>query len=114
MTALETPVRPATSTASAAVVWIDPARAIVARTAEPDMTREILRGAEARAAYLARIVHAVGDAERVLILGPGDDRLALEREYVSLYRRPDRLVDVEPSGPIGIESLVARLEELAG
>jgi hypothetical protein len=40
-------------------------------------------------------------------------RLALEREYVAMYRRPDRLVDVEPAGPVSSEDLVDRLRTLA-
>jgi hypothetical protein len=40
-------------------------------------------------------------------------RLALEREYVSIFRRPDRLVDVEPSGPVGRDELVERLRTFA-
>ena len=100
--------------ATAAVAWIDGSRAIVASTSDPDRAIELRRGPGPRSAFLARIVDAIGNAERVVILGPGDDRLALEREYVSLYRRPDRLVDVERSDPMGTTELLARLRELAG
>jgi hypothetical protein len=41
-------------------------------------------------------------------------RLALEREYVAIHHRPDRLVDVEPSGALAPGDLVRRLRELAG
>lgn len=100
--------------AIAAVAWIDGPRAVVARSSEPERAIELRRGAEPRSAFLARIVDALGNAQRVLILGPGDDRLELEREYVSLYRRPDRLVDVERSDAMDTEALLARLRELAG
>jgi hypothetical protein len=49
-----------------------------------------------------------------MILGPGTDRLALEREYVAINHRPDRLVDVEPAGPVDVSELVNRVRELAG
>lgn len=45
--------------------------------------------------YLRQIVHEVGDAYRVTIVGPADVRLALEREYVAIHRQPDRLRDLD-------------------
>ena len=99
-----------------AVAWIDGGKAIVARM-RPDRrisTCELERGGEPELAYLALVIRAIGDGERVVIMGPGDDRLALEREYVSLYHRPERLVDVEPSGPVEVAEIVERLRELAG
>ena len=71
------------------------------------------RGSLAELDYLARVVRLIGDRERVVILGPSSIRLALEREYVSIYRRPERLVDVEPAGAISPEDLVDRLRGLA-
>jgi hypothetical protein len=41
-------------------------------------------------------------------------RTALERQYVAIYQRPERLVDVEESGPLTRHELVERLRELAG
>jgi hypothetical protein len=55
----------------------------------------------------------IGDRRRVVILGPSSVRLALERAYVARFRRPDRLVDVEPAGPAAMEELIDRLRELA-
>ena len=99
-----------------AVAWIDDVKAMVARmgTDHRISTCSIERGGEAELTYLAIVVRAIGDRERVVILGPGSDRLALEREYVSVYRRPDRLVDVEPTGEVDEAELVERLRELAG
>jgi hypothetical protein len=98
-----------------AAVWIDERRAMVARM-RPDgqvSTCEIERSSLPEPAYLAQVVRTIGDRERVLILGPGRDRLALEREYVSVFQRPDRLVDVEPADPTDLEALVDRLRRFA-
>ena len=98
-----------------AVVWINGRGAVIATT-ESDKsitTCTIDRGLEPEASYLRLVVRAVGDRERVLILGPNSVRLALEREYTSIYQRPDRLVDVEPAGMVDAAGLVDRLRELA-
>jgi hypothetical protein len=98
-----------------AVVWIGPRQAIVARMGYDGIvsTCEIEPGAEPEQAYLALVVRAIGDRERLIILGPGSVRLALEREYVAMYRRPDRIVDVEPARAMDRASVVARLSGLA-
>lgn len=101
-----------------AVVWIDRRHALVAATAragEVAVSEVTRRAGEVSpdANYLARVVERIGDRERVVILGPGEVRLALEREYVSIYRRPERLVDVEPSGPLDRDALIDRLRTLA-
>lgn len=98
-----------------AVVWINGRGAVIA-TMESDSsitTCTIDRGLEPEVSYLRLVVHAVGDRERVVILGPSSVRLALEREYTSIYQRPDRLVDVEPAGLVDAAGLVDRLRELA-
>jgi hypothetical protein len=108
----------ATAAHLSAVAWIDRRHALVARNAadgEHTLT-EVLprdRAEHPDDTYLARVVDEIGDRERVVILGPGSLRLALEREYVSRFHRPDRLVDVEPSGLIDREALVSRLLTLA-
>lgn len=104
-----------TSAPPSAVVWINGRGAVIAAM---DSDRSITtctidRGLEPEAAYLRLVVHAVGDRERVVILGPSSVRLALEREYTSIYQRPDRLVDVEPAGLVDAADLVDRLRELA-
>lgn len=103
------------SAPASAVVWINGRQAIVA-TMGPDkqvFTCEVNRGLSPEPAYLALVVRAVGDRQRVVILGPSSARLALEREYVSIYHRPDRIVDVEPAGAVKTEDLVERLRALA-
>lgn len=108
------PVQPESAHASA-VVWINGRQAIVATMSDDRQvfTCEINRGLSPEAAYLALVVRAVGDRERVVILGPSAARLALEREYVTIYHRPDRIVDVEPAGAVKTEDLVERLRALA-
>lgn len=101
--------------AASAVVWINGRQAIV-NTMSTDgkiLTSEINRGLQPELSFLALVVRVIGDRERVLILGPGSVRLSLEREYVAVFQRPDRLVDVEPAGTIDAEELVVRLRALA-
>ena len=78
-----------------AVVWLDRTHALVARAREgrPEVT-EVDRSFDAETAYLLRVLHAAADCDRLVVMGPDADRIALEREYVALYRRPDRLIDV--------------------
>jgi hypothetical protein len=98
-----------------AAVWINSRSAIIALMGDDGQvsTCEIDRGVEPEQSFLAIVVRAIGDRERVLIIGPGAARLALEREYVSIYQRPDRLVDVEPGDALDRVDLVRRLCELA-
>ena len=116
MTALQTmdPVPPVTVPRSGAV-WIDGRHAIVATVGSDGWysTCEIDRGIEPEWSYLALVVHAIGDRERVLILGPSTARLALEREYVTMFHRPERIMDVEPAGDVDAADLVHRLRALA-
>ena len=108
------PVAAATVDPSA-VVWINGRRAIVATMSREERitTCEISRGWLPKASYLAQVVRVIGDRRRVVILGPSVARLALEREYVAVFRRPDRLVDVEPAGAMNAQELVERLRVLA-
>ena len=101
--------------APSAVVWINGRQATVAamnregRISTCEISREMLP----EASYLAQVVRVIGDRQRVMILGPTSTRLALEREYVALFRRPDRLVDVEPAGAVTPEQLVDLVRSLA-
>jgi hypothetical protein len=116
MAALQTvdPVAPGT-VAPSAVVWINGQEAIVVAMDHEGRlsTCEVYRGTSPELGYLAQVVRIIGDRERVVILGPSSARLALEREYVAIYKRPDRLVDVEPSERVTIDDLVARVRTLA-
>ena len=90
------------SVVPSAVAWINGRQAIVVTMSHDGLvsTCEISRGWLPEPAYLAQVVRVIGDRQRLVILGPSSARLALEREYVALFRRPDRLVDVEPAGAI--------------
>lgn len=76
-------------------------------------TFEISRGWLRESPYLAHIVHAIGDQKRLLILGPGSIRLALEREYASMFPRPERMVEVKASGPVDAPQLADRIRAFA-
>lgn len=79
----------------AAVVWLDRSHALIARAHDgrPKIT-EIDRDYDPEIQYLLRVVHEAEDCDRIVIMGPDAARIAFEREYVALYRRPDRLIDV--------------------
>jgi hypothetical protein len=115
MGALQTLDRTEASTAASAVVWLNDHHAVVAGIgSDGKVTREVVdRGHGTELEYLAAVVRAIGDRERVMILGPNQARLELEREYVAIYRRPERLVDVEPAGRMHADALVERLRRLA-
>jgi hypothetical protein len=85
-----------------AVVWVDHSHALVARAHSgcPGITEiERAYGVEPETGYLLRVLHEAANCDRVLVMGPDADRVAFEREYVALYRRPDRLIDVGTAGP---------------
>lgn len=116
MAALDSRIRvTGRSVATSAVAWINGRQAMVATMGHDGriLTCEISRGWLPEPSYLAQVVHVIGDRQRVVILGPNSVRLALEREYVAIYQRPDRLVDVEPGGTPDLPQLVDRLRTLA-
>jgi hypothetical protein len=98
-----------------AVVWINGRMAkVVCCDADGHVsTRTIERGVEPGFVFLAAVVREIGNRERVMILGPSSARVTLEREYVATYRRPERLVDVEPAGLVDEGDLIGRLRQLA-
>lgn len=90
-----------------AVTWLDRRRALVIKTA-PDGSIDVDRidrdaPGDGRT-YLARIAHQLGTEGRVVVVGPWVERTELEREYVAVWGHPERLVDVEPSGPLAREA----------
>jgi hypothetical protein len=99
--------------APTAVVWINARLAVVA-VAHDDgertiCTQKVDRHIETETEFVGRVVAAVGDTERVMVVGPNHARLALERAYVAIYQRPDRIIDVERVGPLDSRELVAAL-----
>ena len=99
-----------------AVTWIDRDRALVARERSDGgiAISAVDRERADRTAYLGRVAREIGDRDRLVIMGPGPLRTELEREYVVTYRRPDRLVDVEPAAEMTEAELIRRLDELDG
>ena len=99
-----------------AITWVGTDHALVARRSaddEIDIAAIERETAGDRERYLARIAKQIGARDRVLIMGPDALRTELEREYVAIYHRPDRLVDVEPATEPSEAELVARLRELS-
>jgi hypothetical protein len=97
-----------------AVVWVDERHAIVARSDDGGIaTTEIRRVRQAETRFLARVVHEIGDREHVMIVGPYPIRLALEREYVAISHRPDRLIAVPSTTRGAGAQILDRLERLA-
>lgn len=97
-----------------AVVWVDERHAIVARAdVEGIATTEIRRVGQAEVRYLARVVHELGDRQHVLIVGAQPMRVGLEREYVSITHRPDRLIAAPPAARGGGAAILERMERLA-
>jgi hypothetical protein len=98
-----------------AVAWITSRRALVARIDHEGhvSTCRIERGRDPEPSYLAIVARAIGEQDRVAILGPSAARLALEREYVAIYHRPERLIDVERPVRPEEADLVDRLYDVA-
>lgn len=96
---------------AAAIVWLDRHHALVARAREGrSVVTEVERDADPEVQYLLRVVHEAADCDRVVIMGPDAARIDFEREYVALYRRPDRLIDVGVSFTPAPSDLIAQLE----
>ncbi len=97
-----------------AIVWVDEAHAIVAATS-PDgaiVTEQVDRGTQPEATYLAHVVHEIGDSATVTIIGPSSVRLALEREFVSINHRPDRIVGIPMAATATRTETLARMRRL--
>lgn len=99
---------------AAAAVWINERHAFVGLLAADGRisTSEVDRGIDPEPSYLARVAQVIGNRRRIAVLGPGSAPLALERAYVAIYHRPDRLIDVEPAGPMDARHLIERVLEL--
>lgn len=99
-----------------AVVWIEPGRAIVVRGGDgAELASTELRIPAAPAMTppaLAQVAHAIGAVDRVLILGDGDLRTALEREIVAIGHRPETIREAEVTGPVDEAVLVEELARL--
>jgi hypothetical protein len=61
---------------------------------------------------LAEVAHAIGEVDRVLVMGTEDLRTALEREIVAIGHRPETILEASPPGPMTEAALVERLRRL--
>ena len=101
--------------AHAAVVWLDHWHALVARRDDGRSgIIDVDRGAAATDDYLMRLAQVTDDCDRVMILGPGDDRLAFAREYVAHHRHDLVAMDIEASASASRSELFDRLRLLEG
>lgn len=97
-----------------AVVWVDEGHAIVARAEGGAIeTTEVRRVGQSETRYLARVVHEIGDREHVMIVGPQPIHLALEREYVAISHRPDRIIAAPAATRGAAAEILDRIERLA-
>jgi hypothetical protein len=98
-----------------AVTWISREQALVGRRTAGGWVDVATVHADAPddpQTYLARVAHEIGDAEKVMIIGPDTLRTELEREYVTIYHRPERLLDVAHVETLTEDELVERLRGL--
>jgi hypothetical protein len=105
----------ATRQAPEAIVWIDGRHAIVASAAADGgvATRWVDRGAESETEFLAHVVHQIGDRPTVSIVGPSGVRLALEREFVAISHRPERLIGIPMAAHKAEAQILERMRRLA-
>jgi hypothetical protein len=106
--------QPAPATRSGAVAWVEPHRALVASTTPGGsvLVEEITADLAGAAPYIARVIDEIGDVERVAILGPSEERLIVEREYLLVYRDPERIVDVAHVEELDQADLLVRLRAI--
>ena len=101
--------------AHAAVVWLDHWHAFVARRDHGAAAIvDVDRDGESEVDYLVRVARMTDDCDRVMILGPGEDRLAFGREYVAHHRRDLVALDIEASVSASRSELFDRLRLLEG
>jgi hypothetical protein len=86
-----------------AVVWVDERHAIVAQrdTAGGISTVEVRRARRNEQRYLGDVIHEIGGHEHVMVIGSQPIRLALERRFVAVGHRPDRLMATVTPRPDG-------------
>ena len=98
---------------SIGVVWVDARHALVATAPHGEATlTSVDRDTDSEPAYLLRIARATADCDRVFVMGPDEAKLSFEREYVALYRRPDRVSEVPADAMPNREQLLLRLRRL--
>lgn len=92
------------TTRSSAVIWLDRSHALIAKPSHGRAGVTEVDGELDPESYLVRVAREAAGCDRLVVMGPDAWRLAFEREYVALYRRPDRLIDSgAPMSPRPIE-----------
>ena len=87
----------------AALIWLDRSHALVARARDGGtFVTSVERELDDEHQFFLRVAHEADACDRLMVTGPDAARLGFEREYVALYRRPDRIIDggleMEPGG----------------
>jgi hypothetical protein len=104
-----------THDAHAAVVWLDHWHAVVARRRDGATgVVELDRGAEPERDFVDRVAGLTDDCDRLMILGPGEDGLALSRAYVGHHASHLVALDLEASAAATPNELFDRLRLLEG
>jgi hypothetical protein len=99
----------------AIVVWLDHWHALIARSQLGQRAVTVVeREAEPEEEYLRRVAQATSDCDRLVILGPDDERLAFDREYEELYAPSDRFIEVDACVTATPNELLDRLRFLDG
>jgi hypothetical protein len=98
-----------------AVVWIDERHAIVARRDRNGQisTVEVRRLARPETRFLGQVVHELAGRDHVMVIGAQPVRLALERRFVAVSHRPDRLMAPPPATLGAGAQIVKSLDQLA-
>jgi hypothetical protein len=98
-----------------AVVWVDADHAIVASTGSDGgiATEQVDRGSASETEFLAHVVRQIGDRPTVSVVGPSALRLALEREFVAINHRPERLIGIPTSARAAESGILERMRRLA-
>ena len=92
------PVRPDRES----VIWVDHSGALLVDPAQgADAVADVIsrRPGESSVQLAARVVEQVETSDRVFVIGPAPSRLEFEREFVTIVKAPERLVDVDPADP---------------
>ena len=99
----------------AALIWLDRSHALVARARSGGtVVTSVDRALDQEPQYLLRVAHEAEDCDRVVVTGADAVRVAFEREYVAVYRRPDRLLDGGAEDEPGPRAMAERLRLLTG
>jgi hypothetical protein len=101
--------------AHAAVVWLDHWHALVARRNDgAAAVVDVDRGGATEREFLDEVARLTDDCDRLMVLGPGNDRIVFGQEYVTHHPRGDVVLDMEASVSASPFELFDRLRLLEG